>query len=86
MEERAGERRSVFAGGQFLWTAPLPDPLPARSSRGEGKRAGESSRRDMVGIFCSAKTAKTEDTSFVFFAVLRGEFFARKTRPFGIVV
>jgi len=29
MEERAGERRSVFIG------APLLGPLPARSSRGE---------------------------------------------------
>jgi len=33
MEERAGERSRVWRGGR---EAPLPGPLPARSSRGEG--------------------------------------------------
>jgi hypothetical protein len=37
MEERAGERRSVLGTDRFLSDAPLPVPLPARSSRGEGE-------------------------------------------------
>ena len=47
--EEAGERRHVFGD------APLPDPLPARSSRGEGKsHAQNSSQRTSDVGYCSA--------------------------------
>ena len=38
MEERAGERRCIGGG-----SAPLPDPLPARASRGEGEAGAQVS-------------------------------------------
>ena len=46
MEERAGERRRI--GGR---SAPLPNPLPARASRGEGEAGAQ------VGAYFNASGA-----------------------------